>query len=150
MAETFTEGGLNYLYNAALRGGAASLATYYVALFVSQTASTVPASTASGVSNGWTEVTASSGTYARQSITASAIAAASSNTGTWLSAWPAVTFTGFTTNAASPINGFGICSGSVGSVGSPLAFANFDSGASRALASVSDTLQVTPTVKMTP
>lgn len=150
MAETFTEGGLNYLYQTSFRGGA-SLATYYVALFVSNTATTVPASTASGVSSGWTEVTASSGTYARQSIAASGIAAGSSiGASVWGGVWPAVTFTGFTTNPASPVNGFAICSGSVGSAGSPLAFANFDSGASRALAASADTLQVTPTIKLTP
>jgi len=150
MAETFTEGGLNYLVNVGLHGAAASLLNFYVGLFNSQTQSTVPASTASGASTGWTEVTASSGTYARQAVAASATGAGSGNSGAWVSGWPAVTFTGFTTNPASPANGFFIASGSVGSAGSPLAFANFDSGASRSLASVSDTLQVTPTVKLTP
>jgi hypothetical protein len=148
MAETFTEGGLNYQYNVAWRGGAGSLATYYAGLFVSATPTTVPASTASGVSNGWTEMTASTGTYSRQAIAASAIAAASSNSGAWVSQWPAVTFTGFT--SSSPANGGFIASGSVGSAGSPLAFANFDSGASRSLAASADSLQWTPTVKMTP
>lgn len=149
MAETFTEGGLNYIYQTAFRGGA-SLATYYAGLFVSNTPTTVPASTASGVSSGWTEMSASTGTYARQAIPASAIAAASSLNGAWVSQWPAVTFTGFTSPSASPANGGFIASGSVGSVGSPLAFANFDSGASRAFAASGDSLQWTPTVKLTP
>jgi hypothetical protein len=148
MAETFTEGGLNYLYQTAIRGGA-SLATYYAFLFVSQTPTTVPASTASGVSSGWTEMTASTGTYSRQAVAASAIAAASSiGASSWGSQWPAVTFTGLT--SSSPANGFGFASGSVGSAGSPLLFANFDSGASRALVTISDTLQITGIVKATP
>jgi hypothetical protein len=150
MAETYTQDGLDYLYNSSYRSGT-QLATFYAGLFVSQTQTTVPASTASGSGSGWTEVTASSGTYTRQAILAASIAAPATVGGSSRgSTWPAVTFTGFTTNPASPINGFGIFSGSVASTASPLYFANFDSGASRALASVSDTLQVTPATRGTP
>lgn len=150
MAETFTEAGLDYLYNAGWRG-TGDVSTYYVFLFVSNTPATVPASTASGASAGWTEVTAATGTYARQAVAASAINAAGSVGGSARgSAWPQVTFTGFTTVASLPVNGYGIATGSVGSAGSPLMFANFDSAASRALASTSDQLSVTPSVRGTP
>lgn len=150
MAETFTQDGLDYLYNAGFRD-ATAIANYYVGLFNSQTQATVPASTASGSGSGWTEVTASSGTYARQPIIGASIPSAGNVGGSARgSTWPAVTFTGFTTNPASPINGFGIFSGSVASTASPLFFSNFDSGASRAMASTSDTLQVTPAVRGTP
>jgi len=148
MAETYTQNGLDYLYNASYRAGA-QLATFYVALFVSATPSTVPASTASGLSFGWTEMTASTGTYARQAVLAASIASpvdvGASARG---STWPAVMFTGFT--SSSPANGFGVFSGSVASTASPIYFANFDSGASRALSTVADTLQVTIATRGTP
>jgi len=148
MAETYTQDGLAYLYNSSYRA-IAELATFYAALFVSATPTTVPASTASGLSFGWTEMAASTGTYARQAIAASAIAAPAVVGGSAVgSTWPAVTFTGFT--SASPANGFGIFSGSVASTASPLYFANFDSGASRALVNVADTLQVTAATRGTP
>lgn len=150
MAETFTEAGLDYIYNAGWRQ-ASQNATFWVGLFVSQTPSTVPASTASGASSGWTEAVAATGTYARQAVAASAINAAGSVGGSARgSTWPQVTFTGFTLNAASPANGYGIFSGSVGSAGSPLLFANFDSGASRPMATTSDQLLVTPSVRGLP
>jgi hypothetical protein len=150
MAETYTNNGLDYMYNATFRA-ATQIATFYVGLFVSQTQSTVPASTASGSGSGWTEVTASSGTYARQAIPGASIPSAADVGGSARgSTWAQVTFTGFTTNPASPINGFVILSGSVASTASPLFFANFDSGASRALASASDTLAVTPATRGTP
>ena len=150
MAETYTEAGLDYLYNAGWRQ-ASQNAAFWVFLFVSQTPTTVPASTASGASGGWTEAVAATGTYARQAVAASSINAAGSVGGSARgSTWPQVTFTGFTTAAGSPINGYGIATGSVGSAGSPLMFVNFDSGASRAMATTSDQLLVTPAVRGTP
>lgn len=148
MAETYTQDGLHNLYRTTYCGSSA-VATFYVGLFVSATPSTVPASTASGASSGWTEMSAATGTYARQSVPASTITTSgvvgASAVG---STWPQVTFTGFT--SASPANGFFISNGSVGSAGSPLLFANFDSGASRSLLTTSDTLAVTPALRGTP
>lgn len=150
MAEIVTEAGLNYLYNAWRVSFAGSLPTLWAGLFVSQTSSTVPASTASGAAAGWTEMSASTGTYARQSITASAITAGSSvGASTWGGQFPAVSFTGFT--SASPANGYGIFAASTsGASGSPLFFANFDSGASRAFSSTSDTLSLSPAFRISP
>lgn len=148
MAETFTQDGLAYIYRTAFNGSTA-VTTFWVGEFVSATPSTVPASTASGASSGWTEMSAATGTYARQSVAASAITSAAvvgaSAVG---STWPQVTFTGFT--SASPANGYFIATGSVGSAGSPLLFANFDSGASRSHLTTSDTLAVTPALRGTP
>lgn len=150
MAEIVTEAGLNYLYNGWRVTYSGSLATLWAGLFISQTPSTVPASTASGASAGWTEISASSGTYARQSITASAITAgAAVGASAWGSTWPTVTFTGFT--SASPANGFGIFAASTsGASGSPLFFANFDSGASRPFSSTSDSLALSPAFRILP
>ena len=152
MAETYTQEGLDYIYNAALRGTGtrAGSSLWYVALFVSQTPTTVAASTASGSPiTGWTEMSASTGTYSRQSTGAASAITASGDIGGSArgSAWPQVTFTGFT--SASPANGFAIVSTSSGSC-TVIALANFDSGASRALVSTSDQLLVTPTLKATP
>lgn len=148
MAETFTRDGLDYLYNAGVRD-VGDLPTYWVGLFVSQSATTVPASTASGSASGWTEMTATSGTYARQSIAASAIAAAGDVGGSGRgSTWPNVTFTGFV--GASPANGAVILSSSVASLGSPMFFTNFDSETSRSFANTADSLTFTPRVHMLP
>lgn len=150
MAETYTNNGLDLLYNSTFRQGS-QISVWYLGLFISQTPTTVPASTASGSGNGWTEVTASSGTYTRASVAASDISAPGDVGGSARgSTWPAKTFTGFTNNPASPINGFGVFTGSVASTASPVFFANFDSGASRNLATVSDTLQVTAATRGTP
>ncbi len=150
MAETYTNNGLDLLYNSGFRVQT-QVSIWYVGLFISQTATTVPASTASGSGNGWTEVTASSGTYTRQSIAGSDISAPGDVGGSARgSTWPQKTFTGFTNNPASPINGFGIFTGSIASTASPVFFANFDSGASRNLATTSDSLALTPATRGTP
>jgi hypothetical protein len=148
MAETFTNDGLDHIYNIYYRAGT-PLTFFYVGLFVSQTPTTVPASTASGAAAGWEEIGASTGTYARQIVAASLISAAGNIGGSARgSAWPQVTFTGFT--GLSPANGYAILSASTIGAGSPFAFANFDSAASRAFSSVSDSLALTPTAKALP
>jgi len=148
MAETFTQAGLNYQMNAWRVSFAGSLPTLWVGLFVSQTPSTVPASTASGAAAGWTEIAAVTGTYTRQSITASAISAfADVGASSWGGSLPQVTFTGFTSNAASNANGYGVFAASTsGAAGSPLFFANFNSGASYAFPTSSASLLVTPAI----
>jgi len=146
MAETFTQAGLNYALNMYRVSFAGSIPTLYAALFTSQTPSTVPASTASGSGAGWTEITAATGTYARQAITASAISAfADQGASSWGGSLPAVTFTGFT-QTASPANGYGLFSGSVASTASALMFANFDSGASYSFATSGASLILTPSI----
>ncbi len=148
MAENYTNDGLDYSYRVSYCGSTA-LSIFYVGLFVSATPSTVPASSASGASSGWAEMTAATGTYSRQSVPASTITTAGNVGGSARgSTWPAVSFTGFT--SSSPANGAVLLSGSVASTASPLAFCNFDSGASRSLLTTSDTLQFTPAFRFTP
>lgn len=152
MAETWTENGLQYMTNTAFRtghgtGSQAALTTFYAGLFVSQTSSTVPASTASGASVGWTEAVAATGTYTRQAIVSASVTQfASVGASSWGGSFPVVLFTGFTTAAASPINGWVLLSGSVASTASPLMFANFDSGASYAMSTSSASLSLTPSI----
>lgn len=152
MAETFTEQGLTHIINQAFREQTQTR-TWYVGLFVSATPTTVPASTASGSGTGWTEMSASTGTYARIAITGSLLAApyviGSSAVGTSAAAASA-SFTGFT--SASPANGIFLATGSApgAAAGSPIWFANFDSGASRAFSTTSDTLTAAITIKALP
>ena len=146
MAESWTEVGLNYMMNAAWRNpsGTSAASLWYVGLFTSATPTTVPASTATGSGTGWTEITATSGTYTRQGIAASAISAfASVGASSWGGNLPAVTFTGFV-QTASPANGWGLFNGSVASTASPYMFANFDSAASYAFATSGASLILTP------
>lgn len=144
MAETHTDEGLDYMLGVLFKGGTVD-SSLYVGLFTSQTATTVPARTATGGASpsGWTEMTASSGTYARIAIaTGDWGAAATNGSGRRISLSAAKQFTGFVSSAAA--NGFFVATNATSGVGDTvLFFANFDSGAARSLASVSDTLDVT-------
>lgn len=144
MAEIFTDEGLDYLLGIAFKGGTVDT-TLYLGLFTSQTASTVPGRTATGGASpsGWTEMTASSGSYARIAISTSDWGSPATNSnGRRIALSSAKQFTGFVSGAAA--NGFFIATSSASGVGdTTLYFANFDSGAARSLASVSDTLSVT-------
>jgi hypothetical protein len=148
MAETFTDEGLDYEMALAYKGGTQDT-TLYLGLFTSQTASTVPARTATGGASpsGWTEMTASSGTYARIAIATSDWGSAATNgSGRRISLNAAKTFTGFVSAAAA--NGYFIATNSASGAGDViLGFSNFDSGAARSFASVSDTLSITPRVQ---
>lgn len=152
MAETFTEHGLTHIINQAFREQTQTR-TWYAGLFVSATPTTVPASTASGSGTGWTEMSASTGTYARIAITGSLLVApfvVSSSAVATSAAATSAAFTGFT--SASPANGIFLATGSApgAAAGSPIWFANFDSGASRAMSTTSDTLSVAITIKALP
>lgn len=144
MAEIITDEGLDYLLGIAFKGGTVDT-TLFLGLFTSQTASTVPARTATGGASpsGWTEMTASSGSYARIAIaTGDWGAAATNGNGRRIALSAAKQFTGFVGAAAA--NGFFIATNSASGAGDTiLAFSNFDSGAARTLASTSDQLNVT-------
>ena len=119
--------------------------TFFVGLFTSQTPTTVPAATATGgaAPAGWTEMTASSGTYARQAISAGAWGAPATNGAGQRITGPAVTFTGFVGAAAA--NGFFVATNNASGAGDTIIyFSNFDSGVSRTFAALADSLQVTP------
>ena len=148
MAETFTDEGLDYLLGIAFRATTVDT-TLFVGLFTSASASTVPARTATGgaAPSGWTEMTASSGSYARVAVATGDWGAASTNgSGRRISLSAAKTFTGFVSSAAA--NGYFIATNSASGAGDTiLGFANFDSAAARSLASVSDTLNLTARVQ---
>lgn len=148
MAETFTDEGLDYMMGALFKSGTVDT-TLFIGLFTSQTASTVPARTATGGASpsGWTEMTASSGTYARIAIaTGDWGAAATNGSGRRIALSAAKQFTGMVGAAAA--NGFFIATNSASGAGdTTIFFSNFDSGVARTLATVSDELNITPRVQ---
>lgn len=150
MAEIFPDEGLDYCLNGIFRGGAIDT-TLFAGLFTSQTPTTVPARTATGGASpsGWTEMTASSGTYARQAIAANSTdwgAPATNGSGRRITAAAAELFTGFVGAAAA--NGFFLATNSASGAGDViLFFANFDSGVARTFAAVGDELNLTPRVQ---
>lgn len=146
MAEIFVDEGLDLIINTFLKNGTPP-ASLYVGLFTSQTATTVPARTATGGASpvGFTEMTASSGSYARQAIAAASWGAPATDGSGRASAGPQVDFTGFV--SAANANGYFIATQSApGASDKILHFANFNSGLARGLAATTDHIQVTPTV----
>ena len=144
MAEIIPDEGLDYLLGIAFKAGAVDT-TLYLGLFTSQTATTCPARTATGGASpaGWTEMTASSGSYARIAIaTGDWGAAATNGNGRRVALSAAKAFTGFVGAAAA--NGFFIATASASGAGDTLiGFSNFDSGVARTFAAVGDILNVT-------
>lgn len=148
MAEIFPDEGLDYCLGVVF-DAAAQDTTFFVGLFTSQTPTTCPARTATGgaVPSGFTEMTASSGTYARQAISSGAWGSPSTvGNGRKISA-PQATFTGFVGAAAA--NGFFIATNAASGAGDVIiAFANFDSAVARTFAVVADQLLLTPSVQL--
>lgn len=145
MAEIYPDEGLDLILNTYFKNGTPP-ANLYVGLFTSQSASTVPARTATGGASpsGWTEMTASSGTYARQAISAVSWGSPATDGSGRALTGPQVSFTGMV--SAANANGFFVATASASGAGDKvLFFANFNSGVSRQLAATSDILQVTPT-----
>ncbi len=148
MAEIFTDEGLDYLLGIAFKAGTVDT-TLFIGLFTSQTASTVPARTATGGASpsGWTEFVAATGSYARIAIaTGDWGAAATNGSGRRIALSAAKTFTGMT--GASAANGFFIATNSASGAGdTTIYFSNFDSGVGRTMAATGDQLQVTARVQ---
>ena len=148
MAENFTDEGLDYLLGIAFKGGTVDT-TLYLGLFTSASASTVPARTATGGASpsGWTEMTASSGSYARIAIATSDWGSAGTNgSGRRIALSSAKQFTGFVSAAAA--NGYFIATNSASGAGDTIiGFSNFDSAAARSLASTSDQFNVTARIQ---
>ena len=149
MAEIVPDEGLDYMLGVLL-AGATPDTTLYLGLFTSQTASTVPARSATGGASpsGWTEMAASSGSYARIAIATGDWAAPATNgNGRRRALSSAKQFTGFVGAAAA--NGFFIATHPSPQSGDTiLMFANFDSGVARSFASVSDVLNLTPRLQL--
>lgn len=149
MAEIIPDEGLDYMLGVLFKGGTQDT-TLFLGLFTSQTASTVPARTATGGASpsGWTEMAAASGSYARIALATSDWGAAATNgSGRRITLSAAKSFTGFVGAAAA--NGFFIATNSASGAGDTiLAFANFDSGAARTFSSTSDVLNLTPRMQL--
>lgn len=145
MAEIFPDEGLDYCLGVVF-DALAQDTTFFVGLFTSQTASTVPARTATGgaVPAGWTE--ASFTNYARQAISAGAWGAPSTNGNGRKITGPQVTFP--TVGASGDtVNGFFIATNSASGAGDTIIyFANFDSGIARVLVT-GDIEKVTPSAQ---
>jgi hypothetical protein len=147
MAEIYTDEGLDYKAGIFPKNGT-NIATLYLGLFTSQTASTVPARTATGgaVPAGWAEAAGTG--YARQAIAAASWGAPSTNgNGRKITAGQ-VTFS--TVGAGinwGTANGFFIATLSASGAGDVIiCFSNFDAGIARALVE-GVTEKVTPSMQ---
>lgn len=132
MAEIFPDEGLDYCLGVVF-DALAQDTTFFVGLFTSQSATTVPARTATGgaVPAGWTEATFSN--YARQAISSGAWGAPSTNGNGRKIAAPQVTFPAVGASG-NTINGFFISTLVASGAGDVIIyFANFDSLTARAL-----------------
>ncbi len=126
MAEIFPDVGLDYLLGIFPKNGT-NAATLYIGLFTSQTASTVPATTATGGASptGWTEAAGTA--YARQSIAAASWGAAAAATGGRKTTAGQVTFPAVGSGGWGTINGFFIATHVSTQAGdTPIFFSNFD------------------------
>lgn len=145
MAEIVPDEGLDYMLGVLFKGTTVDT-TLYIGLFTSQTATTCPARTATGGASpsGWTEMTASSGTYARIAIATSDWGSPSTNgNGRKIVTSAAKQFTGFVGSA--PANGYFIATNSASGAGDTIIqFCNFDSGAAVPFSATSYQGNVTP------
>ncbi len=145
MAEIFPDEGLDYCLGVVF-DALAQDTTFFVGLFTSQTASTVPARTATGGASpsGWAEATFTN--YARQAISSGAWGSPATNGSGRKITGPQVTFP--TVGASgNTVNGFFIATNSASGAGDTIIyFANFDSGIARVLIT-GDIEKVTPSAQ---
>lgn len=145
MAEIIPDEGLDYILAIFPKNGS-NLATSYLGLFTSQTASTVPA--ANSVLATPTGVTEAAYTgYARKSIAAASWGAVGAKT-IWSQSTRGATagqvsFDAATAAYATAINGFFLASASSAGVG--LFYSNFDDTTAVASLAIGDIIKVTPT-----
>lgn len=146
MAEIFVDEGLDNILGVFPKG-AVTTDPLYIGLFTSQTASTVPARTATGGASpsGWTEATGTA--YARQSIAASAWGAASTNgSGRKITAGQ-VTFPTVGAGGWGTVNGFFIATKDSSQAGDVIIFfSNFDDLTAKALIANS-VEKITPSIQ---
>lgn len=143
MAELFPDEGLDYLLGIVPKNGT-NLATTYIGLFTSQSASTVPGTTAVlATATGVTEATGTS--YARQSIAAASWGAQAAGTGGRKTTAGQVTFPTVGSGGWGTVNGFFIATAST--AGTALFYANFDD-TTAIVSGVGDIIRVTPTWQM--
>ena len=147
MAEIFPDEGLDYLIGITPKNGT-NLANTYCGLFISQTASTVPASTA--VLATQTGVTETSGWgYARQAHAAASWGTTGAKT-IWSQSGRGTTgaqlsFAAATAAYGVAINGFFMAAVSSLGAGPALFYSNFDDTTAIASLALGDIIKVTPT-----
>lgn len=145
MAELIPDEGLDYWINIMLKAGTPP-ANLYMGLFTSQTASTVPSSTAVlATPTGVTEAAYTG--YARQTIASASWGTTGaktswSQTGRGTTAGQ-VSFPAATASYATAINGFFIASAS--SAGIAVLYSNFDDTTAVSSMAIGDIIKVTPT-----
>lgn len=145
MAEIVPDEGLDYLINIVLKAGTPP-ANLYLGFFTSQTASTVPGSTAvlstaTGVTEaaytGYSRTAIASGSWGTTGAKTAWSQTGRGSTATQASA-PAAT-----ASYATAINGFFLASASTGGVA--VLYSNFDDTAAVASLAIGDVIRVTPT-----
>jgi hypothetical protein len=145
IAEIIPDEGLDYILAIFPKNGT-NIATTYLGLFTSQTASTVPASTAVlATPTGVTEAAYTN--YSRQSIAAASWGTTGAKT-IWSQTGRGTTsaqvsFPAATATYATAINGFFIATASTAGVA--LAYSNFDDTTAVASLAIGDIIRVTPT-----
>lgn len=140
MAEIFPDEGLDLILGY-IPKGTAPPTTLYIGLFTSQTATTVPASTAVlATATGVTEATGTG--YARQSIAAASWGAQTAATSGRKTTAGQVTFPAVGAGGWGTINGFFIADSAT--AGKAFFYCNFDDGQS-IVTSPNDVIKVTPT-----
>ena len=146
MAEIFVDEGLDTIHGVFPKNGS-NFASLYIGLFTSQTATTVPARTATGgaAPSGWVEATGTS--YARQAIAAASWGAPSTDgNGRKITAGQ-VTFPTVGAGGWGTANGFFIATMVSSQAGDKIIyFANFDD-LTAAVLNVNDIIKVTPSMK---
>lgn len=143
MAENFCDEGLDYIINLYVRNTGSILATTYLNLFTSATASTVPGRTATGAPTGWTEATGTG--YARKSMASTDWGAPATNASGRRTVGNQMTFATVGAGGWGTVNGFG--HSSAATTGTCFWFANFDDTTAVTL-NVNDIIKITPTIQL--
>lgn len=144
MAETWTDEGLDFVLGLHVLNTKTVLTTTYLTLFTSQTATTVPARTATGGASpsGWTEATGTS--WARKSVAAAAWGSPGTNGSGRRTTAAQQTFATVGAGGWGTVNGFGLIELSAPGAGDETFwFCNFDDTTAVTL-NENDIIKITP------
>lgn len=144
MAENWTDEGLDFLMGLHILNTKTALTSTYLTLFTSQTASTVPARTATGgaAPSGWTEATGTS--YARKQVLAADWGALGTNGSGRRTTSSQQTFATVGAGGWGTVNGFGLIELASAQAGDETFwFANFDDVTAVTL-NENDVIKITP------
>lgn len=153
MAETFSNEGLDFIMGIFPKNGS-NLATSYVLLITSGTASTLPSHQTAVLANYTTVAEAAFTSYARQSVAAASWGAQAAGTGAASggrqSTAGQVSFPAAGASYATAINGFGLTNASAHGSEIGIFYANFDDTTAIASLALGDIVKVTPTFGLLP